>query len=211
MNVYQKLNLARQDFHSSEIKKTGLNKFANYTYFELGDFIVPAIKIFKDHGLIGILSYGKEIAELRIINEDNPEEQITITSPMSEAALKGCHPVQNLGAVETYIRRYLWVSALEIVEHDALDMTTGKYTPKDAPKHKPTDGAIVTEEQKTIVRDVAMEIIDHFNKDDIVGAYEEYLGLTDPEEKQFLFTLLDSKVRRALKEHQTLLRNQNAS
>jgi hypothetical protein len=149
------------------------------------------------------VSYGQEIAELRIINEDNPEEQIVITSPMSEAALKGCHPVQNLGAVETYIRRYLWVSALEIVEHDALDMTTGK----DAPKHKPTDGAIVTEEQKNIVRDVAMEIIDHFNKDDIVGAYEEYLGLTDPEEKTFLFTLLDSKVRRALKEHQTSLRN----
>jgi hypothetical protein len=40
---------------------------------------------------------------------------------MSTAALKGCHEVQNLGAVETYIRRYLWVTALEIVEHDAID------------------------------------------------------------------------------------------
>jgi hypothetical protein len=56
-----------------------------------------------------------------------------------------------------------------------------------------------------------MEIIDHFNKDDIVGAYEEYLGLTDPEEKTFLFTLLDAKVRRSLKEHQLSLRSQNAS
>jgi hypothetical protein len=40
---------------------------------------------------------------------------------MSSAALKGCHEVQNLGAVQTYLRRYLWVAALEIVEHDALD------------------------------------------------------------------------------------------
>lgn len=197
MNVYQKLNLARQDFHSSEIKKTGLNKFAGYTYFELGDFIVPAIKIFKDHGLIGIVSYGQEIAELRIINEDNPEEQIVITSPMSEAALKGCHPVQNLGAVETYIRRYLWVSALEIVEHDALDMTTGK----DAPKHKPTDGSLVSEKQMTVLRDVAMEIIDHINKDDIIGAYEEASQVTDSEEKTYLWSLLDSKVRSAIKKH----------
>jgi hypothetical protein len=197
MNVYKRLNLARQDFHSSEIKKTGLNKFAGYTYFELGDFIVPAIKIFKDHGLIGIVSYGKEIAELRIINEDNPEEQITITSPMSEAALKGCHPVQNLGAVETYIRRYLWVSALEIVEHDALDMTTGK----DAPKHKPTDGSVVTEKQMTQLRDVAMEIIAHMASDDLIGAYEEYICVTDAEEKTYLWSLLDSKVRSALKKH----------
>jgi hypothetical protein len=197
MNVYKRLNLARQDFHSSEIKKTGLNKFAGYTYFELGDFIVPAIKIFKNHGLIGIVSYGQEIAELRIINEDNPEEQITITSPMSEAALKGCHPVQNLGAVETYIRRYLWVSALEIVEHDALDMTTGK----DAPKHKPTDGSVVTEKQMTQLRDVAMEIIAHMASDDLIGAYEEYICVTDAEEKTYLWSLLDSKVRSALKKH----------
>ena len=197
MNVYQKLNLARQDFHSSEIKKTGLNKFAGYTYFELGDFIVPAIKIFKDHGLIGIVSYGLEVAELRIINEDNPEEQITITSPMSEAALKGCHPVQNLGAVETYIRRYLWVSALEIVEHDALDMTTGK----DTPKHKPTDGSIVSERQMMVLKDVAMEIIAHMQSDDLTGAYEEYMGVIDAEEKTYLWSLLDSKVRSTLKKY----------
>jgi hypothetical protein len=51
--------------------------------------------------------------------------KIEITSPMSEAALKGCHAVQNLGAVQTYIRRYLWVTALEIVEHDAIDSSSG--------------------------------------------------------------------------------------
>jgi hypothetical protein len=45
---------------------------------------------------------------------------------MSSAALKGCHDVQNLGAVQTYLRRYLWTNAFEIVEHDALDATTGE-------------------------------------------------------------------------------------
>jgi hypothetical protein len=44
---------------------------------------------------------------------------------MSRAELKGCHEVQNLGAVQTYLRRYLWTTAMEIVEHDALDATTG--------------------------------------------------------------------------------------
>jgi hypothetical protein len=33
--------------------------------------------------------------------------------------------VQNIGAVETYQRRYLYVTALSIVEHDALDAVTG--------------------------------------------------------------------------------------
>jgi hypothetical protein len=50
----------------------------------------------------------------------------TIRSPMSTAALKGCHPVQNLGAVQTYLRRYLWSAAIELVEADKLDATVAE-------------------------------------------------------------------------------------
>lgn len=121
MNVYQKLNAARKKFHGIELKKSGHNKFAGYKYFELGDFIIPALDIFNEVGLTGVISFGKETADLRIVNNEKPEEVILIESPMSSAALKGCHEVQNLGAVQSYIRRYLWVAALEIVEHDAID------------------------------------------------------------------------------------------
>lgn len=125
MNVYQKLNEARAKFHTKALKKSGHNKFAGYNYFELGDFVIPAIEIFNEVGLTSIVRFGKEIAEFIVVNVDKPEEIIVFTSPMSSAALKGCHEVQNLGAVQTYLTRYLWVSVLHIVEHDALDATTG--------------------------------------------------------------------------------------
>ena len=125
MNVYQKLNEARAKFHKKALKKSGHNKFAGYNYFELGDFVIPAIEIFNEVGLTSIIRFGKDIAEFIVVNVEKPEEIIVFTSPMSEANLKGCHPVQNLGAVQTYISRYLWVSVLHIVEHDALDATTG--------------------------------------------------------------------------------------
>ena len=121
MNVYQKLNEAREQFHQSELKKTGKNNFAGYSYFELGDFVVPALRIFRDVGLTPVISFGQETATMNIINNDKPDEVISITTPMSEANLKGCHPVQNLGATQTYLRRYLWVACLEVVEHDSLD------------------------------------------------------------------------------------------
>jgi hypothetical protein len=137
MNVYQKLNEARDKFHQSELKKSGHNKFAGYSYFELGDFVVPALRIFKEVGLTSIITFGREEAQMLIVNTDKPDEVITITTPMSEASLKGCHPVQNLGAVETYLRRYLWVAAMEIVEHDPLDATTGNKTmQEEAPPKK---------------------------------------------------------------------------
>jgi hypothetical protein len=56
---------------------------------------------------------------------------------MSRAELKGCHEVQNLGAVQTYLRRYLWTTAFEVVEHDALDATTGNVEVKSNQSQKP--------------------------------------------------------------------------
>ena len=197
MNVYQKLNEVRDEFHQAKLKKSGHNKFANYYYFELGDFVIPALEIFKQIGLTSIISFGKEEASMTIVNNDKPEEKIVLTSPMSSAALKGCHEVQNLGAVQTYLRRYLWVAALEIVEHDALDGTVGS----DKKTIKPTDGVIVSKDRQNIIADVAIAIADRINADDMIGAYEEYRGITDDEEKVALWALLPSNVRSALKKH----------
>ena len=197
MNVYQKLNEARDEFHQAKLKKSGHNKFANYYYFELGDFVIPALEIFKQIGLTSIISFGKEEASMTIVNNDKPEEKIVLTSPMSSAALKGCHEVQNLGAVQTYLRRYLWVAALEIVEHDALDGTVGS----DKKTIKPTDGVIVSKDRQNIIADVAIAVADRINADDMIGAYEEYRGITDDEEKVALWALLPSNVRSALKKH----------
>lgn len=130
MNVFEKLNVAREKFHQAKLTKSGHNKFAGYKYFELSDFIIPALQIFKEVGLTGIVSFGQHEAQLTIINTEKPDQSFVISSPMSSAALKGCHEVQNLGAVQTYLRRYLWVAALEIVEHDALDATTGGSEPE---------------------------------------------------------------------------------
>ena len=197
MNVYQKLNEARDIFHQAKLKKSGHNKFANYYYFELGDFVIPALEIFRSVGLTSVIRFGIDQAVMEIVNTDKPEDKIIITSPMSSAALKGCHEVQNLGAVQTYIRRYLWVAALEIVEHDALDGTVGS----DKKTIKPTDGVIVSKERQNIIADVAIAVADRFNADDLIGAYEEYLGITDQEEKVALWALLPSNVRSALKKH----------
>jgi hypothetical protein len=120
MNVYQKLNKARLELQSTELTKSGHNKFAGYKYFELGDFLPTINSIFDKVGLCGVISFGSELATLTIVSVDDGSK-IEITSPMADAQLKGCHPIQNLGAVETYTRRYLWVTAMEIVEHDALD------------------------------------------------------------------------------------------
>jgi hypothetical protein len=120
MTVHKKLMAARVALQGIELKKSGQNKFAGYNYFELGDFLPHIQEIFNRIGLCGVVSYNIEYAQLCITDVDDGTV-IVITSPMAEANLKGTHPIQNLGAVETYQRRYLWMTAMEIVEHDILD------------------------------------------------------------------------------------------
>jgi hypothetical protein len=124
MGVYKKLADARRMMRSRTLKKSGHNKFAGYNYFELGDFLHPALEIFDELGLISIVSFTKEQAELCIVDTVGGGE-IVFTCPFGSAALKGCHEVQNMGACQTYNRRYLYTLALELLEHDALDSTTG--------------------------------------------------------------------------------------
>ena len=201
--VYTKLNDAREKFHSLKLEKTGENKFAGYKYFELGDFLIPALKVFRESGLCAVVSFTREVASMTITNIDDGS-QIVLTSPMGSAALKGCHEVQNIGAVETYQRRYLWVAALEIVEHDALDATTGK----DKMVHRPTGAPIVAPERMSIIADVADSIKQHMADGDTIGAYEEASGLTDAEERTALWQMLDSKIRSALKNHSEQLKKE---
>ena len=132
MTAYQKLMEARIALQGKKLAKTGKNKFAGYSYFELGDFLPTVQEIFLDLGLCGVISYGVEKADLTICDVGNPEDKITISSPMSSASLKGAHEIQNLGAVQTYLRRYLWVTAMEIVEHDALDAVLGSSKARDS-------------------------------------------------------------------------------
>jgi hypothetical protein len=137
MSVHKKLMQARIKLQSIELKKSGQNKFAGFSYFELGDFLPAVQSIFAEVGLCGVVSYSNEYATLKIFDVDQPSDPIVILSPMAELVLKGTHPIQNMGAIQTYQRRYLWMTALEIVEHDQLDATVGepvKAEPKPEPK-----------------------------------------------------------------------------
>lgn len=196
MSVHKKLMEARILLQQAPLKKTGENKFAGYKYFELGDFLPTGQQIFNDLGLCGIVSFTADIASLTITDIESGGE-VVITSPMGSAALKGCHEVQNVGAVETYQRRYLWVAAFEIVEHDALDATTGKAAPEQ--KVKPTDGAweAMSDESKEFLEGVANEVRERMTDPMDAADYLNSQQL-DSDEKIALWTRLDSKVRTPL-------------
>ena len=131
MTVHKKLMNARCQLLLAKLEKTGKNSFQGYRYFELGDFLPAVQLIFEKVGLCGVVSYGTDFATLTITDVDDGT-MVIIQSPMATASLKGAHEIQNLGAVETYQRRYLWMTAMELVENDPIDSAPPVETPKPA-------------------------------------------------------------------------------
>jgi hypothetical protein len=151
MSVYKKLQKARVMLHETQLNKSGKNKFANFNYFELGDFIPQVTSIFDKVGLCGIVSFTPDTAYLTVHDVDG-DGFVTFTSPLVYASVEKTQPIQNLGSTHTYLRRYLWLMCMEITENDLVDAVEQKEPvkppvvapkptqPKPPAQPKPTTG-----------------------------------------------------------------------
>ena len=138
MNVYQRLLTARAKFLEHGVSKSGKHMELRYKYFELDDIVPIAIGIFTEVGLVPLVSFTDEQAIMTMVNTDNPDETIQFSCPMRyPSENKMVNPVQALGSAQTYLRRYLYMIALDICEPDTIEPTTKKDDNAPAPKAPP--------------------------------------------------------------------------
>lgn len=123
MNILEKLSEARKQVKQADLKKSGENTFAKYTYYELEDIVPTITKICAEVKILPVVSFKADEAVLTIYDMES-SDTLVFTSPMVESEVKGATKIQNLGAVETYQRRYLYMTAFEIMETDANDRLT---------------------------------------------------------------------------------------
>ena len=163
-NVYQKLAQARLRFLQAGTSKSGKNIHLEFKYFELEDIVPTATQIFADLGLIHIVSFEEGMAEMLVLDADDPAEEIVFKLPFREiepiVSNKGnvvTNSLQALGASVTYLRRYLWMMCLDIVESDSIDGTLKKEEPAQtaeapAPAPKKKKSAPKTKEERKEIK-----------------------------------------------------------
>lgn len=122
--IEQKLQECRVTLQNKKLKKSGKNKYAGFEYFELKDFLPTINEMFKEKGMFSNFSIKGDTAKL-VITDTEDKTTVKFTSPIAELDLKGCNKIQALGGVHTYMKRYLYLNALEIVESDLFDSVTG--------------------------------------------------------------------------------------
>lgn len=135
--IYQKLQRVRVQVGKLCTKKSGRNDYAGFDYFELKDFLPISNECFEKEGLCPVFCIDKNmIVENDGVVKEKSVATLTIydgtssvefRTPVAEAQVgKNSNPIQNLGAQHTYLKRYLYMNALELSENDIVDATAGK-------------------------------------------------------------------------------------
>ncbi len=143
-NVYLKLLKARAAFAKESIQKTGKNMYMAFKYFELS-------------GLIPIVNFTNDTATMLIIDCDNPADFISFSAPFNQISpiisnskgTNATNEMQALGASITYMRRYLYIIALDICENDEIDANIGSPTIHTEPP-KQNKVPITPEDRKNV-------------------------------------------------------------
>lgn len=125
MILYEKINKIKEGILKANLKKSGYNKFSNFSYYELADITPTIIQLCNEYNVMTQFSFDKEYAKLLIVDVEKPEDNLIYLSPMEELEIKGANKIQALGGTETYQRRYLYMMAFDIIESDMFDATAG--------------------------------------------------------------------------------------
>ena len=179
MNIYEKMQEAKVKLQKEDLKKTGFNKFSNYKYYELGDFMPAINEICKELKLFTQVTFEKEYAILTIIDIEKTEDKLEYYSEMVKTSLKGCNEIQALGGVQTYQRRYLYMNAFEISENDYY--IDGK---EDNQEDDEKEGIPFKEDEN---ENIGTQKIDKSKKELLENAINKY-NLSD----EIVFKILDS-------------------
>jgi len=203
--VYSKLQKARVLLQEQPLKKSGFNSYAGFKYFELGDFLKQANVIFDNLGLCPVFSISEGVATLRIFDSEFGGV-VYFRSPTADASNEKSKapPIQSLGSMHSYLRRYLYLNALELIENDVVDATIGKDEPKSA---KPITVDVydsLDDETKEWLESTAMHVRVFIKDNDIQGALDFIsTQFFDADTKTAFWSRLDSKERSAIKKFST--------
>ena len=126
----------RVDLQNSDIKKSGKNMFGKgFSYFELADFLPRLNELMLENDINDLFTIEKEIASLKIF-KDKEVNEYQMPFIISKTP-NGMQPIQHLGALNTYYKRYLYLNAFGITDGEVIDSMDNNDIPNNKPDKKP--------------------------------------------------------------------------
>lgn len=145
--LYGKLKQIKVELRKVINTKSGYNVHNKFKYYQLEDFLPQILEAFSRYNIYNEYSIDTDLeiveertdfdgdgtphksvtkrpveyAYLYLKNLDNEDDEMVYRLKTAEASVYGAAAIQNLGAKITYMKRYIYMSLLDIVEPDAVD------------------------------------------------------------------------------------------
>lgn len=137
MNIYQKLQKARQFISDLDMKKDGYNEYSKYSYFTPEKIITVVNMACNDEGLITTFDlirteYGLQ-GVLNVFDPAEPKDSLSFYQATDVPKITATNITQQYGGAVTYTHRYLLMTAFGIFDNSA------EFDSKD---HSITDGQL---------------------------------------------------------------------
>ena len=213
MKVYKAINNVQADLSVLGITKDRRNmQGSGYNFRGIDDVYNTIAPLLSKHGLCilprvlsrecvervsqkgGALFYVTVDAEFDFVSaEDGTKHTVKTFGEAMDSGDKATNKAMSAAY------KYACFQAFSIPTESDNDADAHTHTP--APKVSATKTDLVPPSRMAVVADVAAAIDERMSAVDVIGAFEEYLGITDVEEKTALWGMLDSKTRSSIKKH----------
>ena len=177
--LFKKIQHVRVELQQKELKKTGYNKFSDFYYFELGDFLPQINELCLKYNLFTYEDITTEMARITVVDLDKLENTFELTIPTAEVELKGANKIQSLGGLLTYARKYLYMLMFEIIESDPVDAETGKPEAKSKGK-KETETKSVENDKKTQMKTLCTSLSASGHKQEVMDILMKLASVKNP-------------------------------
>ena len=124
----------RVKLQKKSLKKSGHNKYADFDYFELADFLPTLNELMQEEKVNDMFTICKDEARLILIKGAEQQEYtmpfVIFDTPVNTKKdketgelkeVKSMQDIQYLGALNTYYKRYLYLNAFGITDGDVID------------------------------------------------------------------------------------------
>ena len=213
MKVYKAINNVQADLSVLGITKDRRNmQGSGYNFRGIDDVYNTIAPLLAKHGLCilprvlsrecvervsqkgGALFYVTVDAEFDFVSaEDGTKHTVKTFGEAMDSGDKATNKAMSAAY------KYACFQAFSIPTESDNDADAHTHTP--APKVSATKTDLVPPNRMAVVADVAAAIDERMSANDLIGAFEEYSGITDVEEKTALWGMLDSKTRSSIKKH----------
>lgn len=125
MNLNETIIKIRVELQNSKINKSGKNRFAGFSYFELADFLPKLNELMLEEGVNDRFTIKDDLATLELIKGEERQEYTIpfkiFPTPMNKNGQPSMQDIQYLGALNTYYKRYLYLNAFGITDGEVID------------------------------------------------------------------------------------------